>query len=370
MDYTDIAAYKEKHFPKFIRRITNNPQFKKFIASIPSLPKLFDKKNFRDMFKHFKGIASAKDFQSIMVYLLEKNLKFTSSGISYDGLQNIPKDKSVVFLSNHRAIFLDAAYTNYVLHKENYSTVYNGCGDNLLKTSWLRDFVRINKGFVVKRNVEDIDDKIKEISRLSGYINSLLQNKKSVWIAHRGGRAKNGIDNSDSVVIAMLYKASGYDSWKEWSDNTVLIPLSISWEISPCDLVVADDLTNPNHKKPIHRDFADIMLELGSPKGHIHLSFGERIHGEKRGSIVKDLDREIQSNFRLWDTNWLAYTMSDEVSVDDKNYVLDNIDVKKAEAILSRSLDLNLAAREKFYSIYSNPVKSALKYKTVQELMK
>ncbi len=360
MEFKDIAAYQDSLVPGFIRRILASNRFKSFLDKIPALPQLFKKESKHAVLEGLKSIRTVADFQKLMAFLLHENIKATTDSFTYDGIENLPADQGMVLLSNHRSIGLDAAYTNYCFFQEGRSTVYNGCGDNIMKTSWLGHLIRINKGFVVKRNVSDVEMKLNEISRLSQYIKSLLDEQKSIWIAHRGGRAKDGIDATDSVVLAMLYKESGHTDWHSWSENNNLIPLSISWEISPCDMILSHELAQEHYRKPMHRDFSDIMSEIGSQKGRVHIHFGERVIGNKRKEIVEKLDRAIQTGYRLWDANWLAYSESDDCSPEDAVWIRQRIDMDRGHKVLDRGSVLEPAAREKFLAIYSNPVRQAL----------
>lgn len=359
-DFNDIAAYQDKMVPRFIRRILNSPRFQAFMARFPVLPSVLQTPGASAVTDTLKQIQTVSDFQKLMSFLLQENIKATTDSFTWEGMENLPEGRGVILLSNHRSIGLDAAYTNYCLYREGRPTVYNGCGDNIMKTSWLGHLIRINKGFVVKRTISDLESKLNEISRLSSYINHLLSEEKSVWIAHRGGRAKNGIDATDSVVLAMLFKESGYEDWSQWSAERILIPLSISWEIHPCDLVLANEGAQAHYRKPVHRDFSDILSEIASPKGRVHISFGQRIQGRRRKELTEQLDRAIQTGFRLWDANWLAYSMSSDCSSADADWIREHIDVERGHWVLDRSSILDNESKSVFLDMYANPVRQAV----------
>ena len=371
MNFNDIAAFEGHKISESLKRVIRHPQFQKLFSKIESLKNFIKGKNLGERLLEFqKRFSSVQAFQKILVHLIEENIDKTTDSFTYSGTENLPKDKGFILLSNHRSIALDAAFANYVLYKERRNTAYNGCGDNIMETSWLGELIRINKGFVVKRKVEDVDDKIAEIQKLSLYISDLVNKGQSVWIANRGGRAKDGMDTCDSVVLAMLHKAHAETSWEEWSEKTALIPLSISWEYSPCDLILADDLAHPERKKAPHRDFQDITTEISSPKGRVHLAFGKAVRGTKRREIVAALDREVQSNFRLYDANFLAYSMTHDLSSAERSLIDKNIDMKRANAVLQRGMGLNTQAFRHFLGIYANPVVSALRhYRDLETLL-
>ena len=64
--------------------------------------------------------------------------------------------------------------------------------------------MRLNKSFVVKRSFANNREKLRELQKLSGYIRQSLDEGVSIWIAQREGRAKDGVDETDTAVLKML----------------------------------------------------------------------------------------------------------------------------------------------------------------------
>ena len=83
-------------------------------------------------------------------------------------------------------------------------------GDNLLKRPFLTKLMKLNKSFIVKRSVQG-RDKLAASKQLSAYIRHCINTGQNVWIAQREGRAKNGIDETESAVLKML-SLSGRDN--------------------------------------------------------------------------------------------------------------------------------------------------------------
>src|SRR5690606_19965021 len=102
-------------------------------------------------------------------------------------------------------------------------------GDNLLKEDWIRKLVRINKSFIVKRNLPP-RQLIMASRVLSDYIkNTISERSQSVWIAQREGRAKDGNDLTQPGLLGMLAMA-GRDNLQEHFRSLNPTPVSISYE--------------------------------------------------------------------------------------------------------------------------------------------
>lgn len=369
MGFSDISAYRKSKVSVYMRKVLADPSFVALLDKVKGLNKLLNVPSYKSLVKKLGKITTIRTFNSLMTVLLKHNIQTTTDEVSYSGLGNIPKNSGYTLMSNHRSTSLDPLYVNYVLHNLGFPTTYTGCGDNIFKTKWLEHIIRLNKGFVVKRQVEDLDEKLLEAKRLSMYIKKLVSKKKSVWIAHRNGRAKNGSDETDSVLITMLYKGFNTGNYQQWLEEFCMIPLTISWEIVPCDLLMAEEVTGELAPTKSHRDLKNILHEIKSKKGRLHVSFGKRVYGSKRNEIVNTIDKEIQSNFRLWDSNWLAYILTEDLSSADKDLISAHINFDKAEAVLDRRDTISENAQKHFLAMYANPVRNALKYSSLFEVL-
>ena len=78
----------------------------------------------------------------------------TTDGITYDGIENVPDDHASTFITNHRDIVLDASFLNLCFLRNGKPTSEIAIGDNLLIYEWIADLVKINKSFIVKRNLK------------------------------------------------------------------------------------------------------------------------------------------------------------------------------------------------------------------------
>jgi len=362
MKYADIAAYPESSLAANIHRLFSDPQFMALMKKARGLPKLFHKENITSLFHWMKTFSSIDEFQAMMYRLIAFNIRTTSDGLWTTGFNTLSKGRPRLFLSNHRSIALDTAYLNFALASHGLSTIYSAAGDNLMKIHWVQHLIRLNKGFVVKRNVQGMEAKLAEARRLSSYIHELLEEGNSVWIAHRGGRAKNGDDRTDSAVLNMLAMSGAHDGYEAWSHAVEILPMAISWEQLPQDEALAKEVAGELDTPTTRRDLLNIVGEINGNKGRVHLAFGRRVTGSRRKEMARTLDREIQSNYRLWDANWLAYIRTRSVEPADRRLVLNHIDNKRGERILSRAASLTPAAAAAFMDMYARPVENALSH--------
>lgn len=300
MDFSDIRAYPERLFITYWNKILKDPHFNILLNHVG--------KSQQKIKEQFLGLKTPEQFRGAMVHLVELLVYKTMKEISFSGtqeLQNFKKQGSI-FISNHRSTSLDPILFNYMLHKETGQTAYNAAGDNLQNTSWLGHLIRLNKGFIVKRTIDDMDEKLHEANKLSFYIRSLVERGKNVWIAQRNGRAKDGNDVTDSAVLAMLKLSHKEKSWEEFSSATPLIPISMSYEEIPLDTVIAKDHLGLIDKSDKGRDSSQVFEEIGEQKRRIHIHVSPRIIGSKRGELVKGIDREIITGTRIWQSNKYA----------------------------------------------------------------
>ena len=101
--------------------------------------------------------------------------------------------------------------------------------------------MKLNKSFVVHRNIKGTKETLKKLKNLSSYINHSISNdKESIWIAQKEGRANDGNDLTEEAVLKMLYLSSKKTmDLKKWISFVNLTPVSISYEYDPLDVTKA-----------------------------------------------------------------------------------------------------------------------------------
>jgi hypothetical protein len=286
-------------------------------------------------------------------------------------------------MSNHRDIVLDSSFLNVILLNHGLDSCETGIGDNLLIRPWIKDFVRANKSFVVKRNLS-VREQLMATAELSAYIRHTLQKKKqSIWLAQREGRAKDSDDRTQKSILKMLIFGEQGNILENLA-SMHLIPLSISYEFDPCDYLKAKEMQlkrdQPDYKKSRQDDLMSMQTGIMGYKGRVFYSAGACISEEiikmdaamPKKELIEQiaglLDMRIHANYRLYPNNYIAADLLDEADTFVKSYSrtererfteylqkqLDKIDLPdKDEAFL----------RNKMLEMYANPLKNKHKAK-------
>ena len=338
------------------------------------------------------GIKSTLGFQlRFMKPIVNHVLKKCSTGHSFchDGI--IPGNERYIFMSNHRDIVLDSAILDVMLHDDKFPTTCEiAIGDNLLIYPWIRTLVRLNKAFIVRRNVSRRE--LYESSKLmSRYIHHAIVDKhENVWIAQREGRAKDSSDQTQVALLKMLALASNKDG-KEGSSNLSslvshfkelnIVPLSISYEYDPCDYLKAKEFQqkrdDPAWKKSKQDDLVNMKTGIFGQKGHVHYQTGRpvnewidelsELYGDDREQFFKELaariDCEIHHNYRLFPGNYVAADLLSGTPTHTNHYShKDKLAFEKYIRERIALIDLpnrdEEFLRERMLTMYANPVKN------------
>ncbi|NRA60258.1 MAG: 1-acyl-sn-glycerol-3-phosphate acyltransferase [Psychrobium sp.] len=318
--FDDIRPFRDDEAPLVIKNLVNNPALQSCIATyvmpkthrlLPTLSQWLVK---RYLTYRVKNINSVAQFQRIVAKYLSSLIKKSTDGFSFNGLDKLDMSKPTLFISNHRDIALDPALLNLALYQSGLSTVEIAIGDNLLSEPWVSDLMRLNKSFIVKRSADSKRAMLQASKNLSAYIHhTLSDNQQNVWIAQREGRAKDGLDKTNAALISMLMLNKGkVRSIEQYLTELNIVPISISYEYDPCDSDKAIELATieatGEYKKDVGEDLKSITQGLIGQKGRVHIEFGESIQGDYSDSkaIAAEIDRQIISNYRLYDSNIVA----------------------------------------------------------------
>jgi 1-acyl-sn-glycerol-3-phosphate acyltransferase len=319
--FADIRPYYDDEVIPIIKKIISD---KEFIGAISNFKLAFLPEFMRPLFnpvlrllikRQVKGVNTVADFQKKVVQYVEHMIATTMTQFTVSGLDKLDPSRAYLFIGNHRDITLDPTFVNYARYLSNINTVRIAVGDNLLSKEFISNLIRINKSFVVKRSEKAPRKLLEALKNLSEYISqSILVDKESVWIAQREGRAKDGLDRTDTAIIKMLAINNGRKGeFSNFMNSLNIVPVSISYEYDPCDLLKAKELcavseTGVYVKSP-QEDISSIAAGISGYKGHIHLSFGDVLHNAFQApeDISKWLDREIINLYVLHPTNYFAY---------------------------------------------------------------
>ena len=368
MDFSDIASYDDDQVAIKLNELESNEDFHNYISSLifPRSHKYFSKINriyLRRKFKQiFSDCNSIDQFQDCLAPLVTKMIDKTTDGFTYSGVENLT-EKPTLFVGNHRDISLDPAFLNYLLYTQGLSTVRIAIGDNLLDDGYAEMLMRLNKSFIVHRNIKGVKETLRKLSKLSAYINhSLMKDKESIWIAQREGRANDGNDFTDEGVLKMLYldqrKAL---SVYEWVRSVNLTPIVISYEYDPLDYFKArgwdyqDSLTLEEINKS---DIKEMSTGIFGYKGRVHLHICKPISDpvDTTRHLAEMIQREIINNYRIWPTNQAALDLLPEINIQQENIDTISDMPSKISMLEKRCANLKPEERNEFLMTYARPI--------------
>ena len=366
--FKSIRPFHDEEVEKVVFGLLKDKNLFEALAKInyPTLSKIFiglTRNLIRNKFKSIFGEAkSIRGFQSSLAPLVEAMIKNTTLGFSISGEENFLK-KPTIFISNHRDISLDSLFLNFSLFKRQNDTVRIAIGDNLLDGGYAEKIMRLNKSFVVHRNISGVKETFKKLSRLSKYINlSIEKDKESIWIAQKEGRAIDGNDFTDEAVLKMLYlDQRKKHSIEEWVSQVNLTPIVISYELDPLDGVKAKrwkELGSLSKGENNERGINELIQGIIGQKGRVHLHICKSLKGFKgeMADLVRVIDKQIIQNFKLWPINHAA---AYELSKGDSKYGIFDESLLSEETnklLMSRLIDQDTVAREKMLITYARPL--------------
>jgi hypothetical protein len=317
-------------------------------------------------------VTTVKELQFNFVYHLVDDLilKRTTDGLTSSGLEHLDKSKSYLFISNHRDIILDSAFINYLIVLEGMNTTEIAIGNNLLIEKWIEYAVKLNRAFVVRRNLP-ARELLMASKKLSEYIRrDITVQHNSVWIAQREGRTKDGNDKTQQALLKML-NLSNIKEFAEGFNELQIVPISISYEIEPCGISKVAELykkQTEGFEKTQEDDLRSMGEGLVRPKGRIHFGFGEPIRTElferdqpisvQIEKLADSIDHQIYSNFKLWPNNYIAEDIQTNTSLNSEHYTQEQFN--KFVAMLDEAVDLipgdKQIVRDMFLQMYVNPI--------------
>ncbi|MFV8336100.1 1-acyl-sn-glycerol-3-phosphate acyltransferase [Flavobacterium sp. RSP29] len=332
--------------------------------------------------EQLKKTHSIRDFQCNFIYQsVQKILEKSSEGLTTSGFENLEPNTSYLFISNHRDILLDTTLLNSALFEHGLVMTASAIGDNLVKKSFLKTLAKLNRNFLVQRGLTP-REMLQSSKLLSEYIgNLLLHENRSVWIAQREGRTKDGKDATNPGVLKMLGMASDEKNLMDYFKKIKIVPVSISYEYDPTDALKMPQLmaeaNNEIYIKEKNEDFMTILSGALGQKKRIHIHVGnvldseiETIKVENDSSnkqivaLAQVIDDAVLSNYKLWPTNYIAYDIVNKTDHYSHLYTVNE------KSLFERRLEMridhdNPVALEGFLAMYANPVVNKLKYHDV-----
>jgi hypothetical protein len=369
INFDDIRPFNDSEVNHYIGLLLHDDGFQNILQFI-----FKDQDKISQAKAMLSQINSVKELQvGFMSNLVnELILKKSTDGLFCSGLEHLDKNASYLFISNHRDIILDSAIMNYLIVLEGMNTTEVAIGNNLLIEDWIEYAVKLNRAFVVRRNLP-ARELLMASKKLSEYIRrDITMQHTSVWIAQREGRTKDGNDKTQMALLKML-NLSNHKEFKEGFGELRIVPISISYEIEPCGISKVDELyrkQTEGFEKTQRDDLRSMGHGLVNPKGRVHFEFGKPIDSQldliaaeettsmQIEKLADHIDQQIYSNFKLWPNNYVAEDILNGSSLNAEYYTPEQY--KKFEAMLDEAVSLipgdSEIIRNMFLQMYVNPL--------------
>ena len=368
-EFDDIRPYYDEEMHDAMKRIVKADAFP-LIASW-----VFPDKEIKQVREMLLSFTEIEQFQTeVMIPVNEQVIKRSIDMFTFQGLRQLAPDKQYLFISNHRDIMLDACLLNYILLSNGYHTTQITFGANLMYPGLVTDIGKCNKMFKVERGGKLRDFYLSSVL-LSKYIRTTItQRKESVWIAQRNGRTKDGNDKTEAALINMFSMSEKFDKILSLSELHI-VPVSISYEWEPCDILKAIELYESRHvryvKKP-GEDLTSILTGVLQRKGRVNFTFCPEITETElrkyENYTKKDyyrevaalIDRRINSAYVLTPNNYIAHDLRYGQRKYSKYYTQEQYErfVQHAKKLNEYDVDEPALLMDIFLGIYSNPINS------------
>ena len=371
-----IRPFYDSEINEALRDVVNHPMMKTMMNF--TFPEVED-----EVWKEqLKKTHSIRDFQCNFIYnTIQKVLEKSSEGLTTSGFDKLEKNTSYLFISNHRDILLDTTLLNVCLFEHGLVMTASAIGDNLVKKAFLSTLAKLNRNFLVLRGLTP-REMLHSSKLLAEYMGQLLlRENRSVWIAQREGRTKDGNDETNPGVLKMIGMGSDEANLMDYFKKIKIVPVSISYEYDPTDVLKMPQLmaeaNNEVYIKDKNEDFMTILSGIMGTKKRIHISVGDVLNTEidqivaendnankQIQALAQVIDDSILKNYQLWPTNFIAYDILNGTNKFAHLYK------ENEKSLFERRLEMRIGSdnpvtRQGFLSMYSNPVVNKLKYQDV-----
>ena len=316
-DFESIRPYRDEEVGEVVARLLRDPKLlsaaAKFLAPqveawVPGLARVAVAYYLRHKTRNFHTV---QDVQLFLSRLMERVVRDTIHELTVEGLDLIEPKGAYLYISNHRDIVMDSSLLNLSIYRAGHDTCRIAVGDNLLNEEYAADLMRLNKSFAIERSAASARAAYQAMLRTSSYIRHSLEEGESVWIAQREGRAKDGNDRTDPAVLKMIALAYRKEtkSFEEILKRVTLVPVSVSYELDPCDRRKAHELylteQHGEYDKPPNEDLESIVEGIVGYKGRVTMCISPAVEGgfENAESLAREIDRAIIGGMRVFPTH-------------------------------------------------------------------
>jgi len=370
--FDKIRPFYDVEVNEALCKVADHPMMKAMMSF--TFPELEEK----IWIEQLKRTHSIRDFQCNFIYkAVMKVLENSSEGLSTSGFDKLDKHTPYLFISNHRDIILDTSLLNACLFENGLVMTASAIGDNLVKKTFLYILSKLNRNFLVQRGLSP-RELLQSSKLMSEYIGQLiLRENRSVWIAQREGRTKDGDDATHPGVLKMLSMASE-ENLMDYFKKLKIVPVSISYEYDPTDALKMPQLmaeaNDEVYIKDKNEDFMTLLSGIMGQKKRIHIHVGDVLDKELDAiasefdnsnkqiqALAQAIDDSILASYKLWPTNYIAYDLLNDTSKYAHLYT------EKEKSLFERRLELridenNPIEKQGFLAMYANPVVNKSKY--------
>lgn len=370
--YDQIRPFYDSEVNEALRGVIHHPMMKALMSfAFPDV----DEEVWKEQLLR---THSTRDFQANFIYqAIQMVLLKSSEGLSTSGFEKLEPHTAYLYISNHRDIILDTSLLQVSLLENGLVMTASAIGDNLVQKSFLLTLARLTRNFLVLRGLSP-REMLQSSKLMSEYMYHLIRREnRSVWIAQREGRTKDGNDATQQGVLKMLAMANEGQPLTEFFRKLKIVPVSISYEYDPTDaLKMPQLLAKANDEvyiKEKNEDFTTLLSGIMGQKKRIHLHVGDVIDTEldlvaqaegankQLQALSQVIDESIIKGYKLWPTNYIAYDLLHDTNEHAAEYN------EKEKQVFLRRLEMridieNKILRDGFLAMYANPVVNKMKY--------
>lgn len=375
--FDSIRQFYDSEVNTAIQSVANHPMMKALMSfTFPDVEESV-------WMEQLKRTHSIRDFQVNFIYQsIQRVLERSSDGLTTSGFEKLEPNTSYLFISNHRDIILDTSLLNVSLFDHGLVMTASAIGDNLVQKSFLLTLSKLNRNFLVRRGLSP-RELLQSSKLMSEFIYHLLSKEnRSVWIAQREGRTKDGNDATHQGVLKMLAMASDEENLMDYFKKIRIVPVSISYEYDPTDALkmpqIMAEANDEIYIKEKNEDFITLISGIIGQKKRIHIHVGDVLDTEldkimsendnnnkQIQALAQVIDDSILSTYKLWPTNFIAYDLINNTNQFSNQYT------EKEKQLFERRLEMRLgsevnALKDSFLAMYANPVVNKLKYQNVE----
>ncbi|MDO4881030.1 MAG: 1-acyl-sn-glycerol-3-phosphate acyltransferase [Capnocytophaga sp.] len=370
-EFSDIRPFDDCEVSEVLVHIKDNPTMRKLLQF--GFPKLSQEEQLQLLL----SCKKIRHFQERIMYpIIQNAIAKSVTEFTSEGFENLSKEKAYLFISNHRDIILDTSFLNTILFEKGFKMTASAIGDNLVRKSFLLALAKLNRNFLIHRGLSPREtlEKSKIVSKFID--RSITKKNRSVWIAQREGRTKDGNDRTQQGVIKMLSMNCPKDlSLMQYFKQLHIVPMAISYELDPTDIlkmpVLIAEHYGEQYVKSEDEDFNNIVQGFFGQKGRVNVCVGkpldeeldeieqQEVHTNRQIQAVVDLiDRRIHEQYYLFPTNYIAYDI-----LNQSNKFQDKIsekEIRQFERRMENRTSESEVIRRKYLEMYANPVHNKL----------